>query len=135
MFDTDTRTALGMVGITDQNIDALDLFAAVPRPETEDVFYDDTVCEPVTLTAGQVAVIRGALRGNLQRMFDGIEAQVHGFWSYDGDWDQDVANLLSIENTLAEAWAACKSQDFTVPDTLDAEPQALGYVDQDYDQD
>lgn len=122
-MDTQDREFLTDLGVSEANIDGLDLFQQVQRPESMDDFHDDTVCEPVTFTAGQVATLRGALRAQVQNMANAMNMAAAGLWDGpEGGWDPEVEQVLSIENLLAEAWAACKSQDVTVPDYFEEFP-------------
>ena len=116
-MDTNTREALSSLGISDSVITSFEAFEAVDRPEGNDPFYDDRVCEPITLTAGQVWSLRGALRFQMTEVHRAFDLALMGL--YDGPdegWDTALSNVLGIDNLLAEAWAACASQDVEIPD-------------------
>jgi hypothetical protein len=118
MMDTETREFLTEQGISEANIDGLSLFGDVVRPETMDAFTDDQPCEPITLTAGQVMSLRGALRGQVMAWFDSLQLKAAGLWGGEDRFDEMLTGFLAVENLLAEAWAACKSQDVEVPDEI-----------------
>ncbi len=119
-MDTTTREFLTEHGISESNVDSLTLFEGVPQPDSMDVFYDDQPCEAITLTAGQVMTLRGALRGQVMAWFGALQMDAEGLFEGPADYsfDQSLSTFMALENLLAEAWAACKAQDVEVPDNV-----------------
>lgn len=116
-MDTTEREILAGLGISDSIVNGLDVFTSTQRPTDDEVFYDPTVCEPVTLTAGQVWSLRGALRFQMTEVYNALSLAAAGI--YDGPergWDEALGNLLGLDNLLAEMYAGCVAAGVEIPD-------------------
>lgn len=124
MLQPDEIEVLDAAGIERQHHARLDLFVSVPKPTDEEVFFDSTSAGSVTLTAGQVQTLRGALRGQMQKLLETAAMTVQLgdlaplFGVHPRDWNRDLCNLLDLEDTLAPVWASAKAADVIVPDSV-----------------
>ena len=116
-MDTQEREILAELGFTDATLDGIDLFESVTRPD-DDTFHNDAVCDPITLTAGQVWRLRGALRFQMTAIKEGVGMVLAGLAVPPDDWNDGIGGVLGLDNLLAEAYGACVSQDVQVPDEI-----------------
>lgn len=131
MLDSQLSEALDRLGISRATQARLDLFGAVPPPQSTDEFLDTTAAPSVTFTAGEITLLRGALRiavasvmdAHLQalRMADFLGRDVsEGF--QEGGPELGYVNYLNCEDRLAEAFAVAKDDgSFAVPDYYPAD--------------
>jgi len=118
---------LAELGVSDVTAARLEAFGNAPRPSSLESFHDSSPAGAVTLTIGQVQVLRGALRGTMLRFFQTAEtavavsrmtgAPIHTLIDTD-QLEREIINVLNLEDVLAPVWAEHEAKElgFSIPD-------------------
>lgn len=118
---------LAELGVSDTTAARLEAFGNVPRPPDVEAFHDPSPAGTVTLTIGQVQVLRGALRGTMMRFLQTAETAVTvsrmtgapACTLLDTEQlEREIVNVLDVEDVLAPVWAEHEARElgFAIPD-------------------
>jgi len=118
---------LAELGVSDVTAARLEAFGNAPRPPSLESFHDSSPAGTVTLTIGQVQVLRGALRGTMMRFLETAQTAVAVsrmtgapvYTLLDPEHlEREIVNVLDVEDVLAPVWAdhEAKELGFSIPD-------------------